>query len=269
MPDSRRSVDDDAPTAPIRAGAVRDERADATRREDRDDRGETQEPSRDQAPPAARWFARGLVGLLAVVGLVVLVLFLVARVAHLPDLNPFDSKTTDRSQPALLKSVRDLSRFVAAEGDFQVVVDLQNNRDNVPEFLLNERTLFVAAGSVESYVDFAALDKGAVKVVDDDTVEVTLPAPELGRPSLDVDKSYAYSEQRGLLNRLGDLVGSGAGDDQQQLYELADQKIAAAATRAGLTDRAEANTEKTLDGLFGSLGYDDVRVTFTGGADDR
>ncbi|HEU5107357.1 MAG TPA: DUF4230 domain-containing protein, partial [Micromonosporaceae bacterium] len=57
--------------------------------------------------------------------------------------NPFAEEQTDRSQPALLQSIRDLSRFVAAEGNFQVVIDLERNRRYVPEFLLNERTLLV------------------------------------------------------------------------------------------------------------------------------
>lgn len=247
----RWPVDPQGPTAPI-----------STQTQPRPD-----EPTapRQRAP----WYVVLLVVLLALVGLVVVAGVVLSRVIGLPDLNPFDKKTTDRSQPVLLQSVRDLSRFVAAEGNFQVVVDLQEDRDNVPDFLLNQRTLFVAAGSVEAYVDFASLERGAVKVVDDDTVEVRLPAPELGRPALDIDKSYTYSEQRGLLNRLGDLTGSGGGEDQQQLYSLAQQKIASAATQADLADRAETNTEKTLDGLFGSLGYDDVKVTFTGGADDR
>lgn len=265
----RRPVDDDAPTAPIRSDPSEDGLARDGLIHGRTTRAATDDAPRPQEPAAARWFSRALVGLLAVVGLVVLVVVGLSRVVSLPDLNPFDEQTTDRSQPALLKSVRDLSRFTAAEGNFQVIVDLQEDRDNVPDFLLNQRTLFVAAGTVESYVDFAALGRGAVEVVDDDTVEVRLPAPELGRPSLDVERSYTYSEQRGFLNRLGDLVGSGGGDEQQQLYSLADDKIAAAARQADLTDRAEANTEKTLKGLFGSLGYDDVRVTFTGGADDR
>lgn len=216
----------------------------------------------------APWIIRFLFGLLAFFGLLVVVVLLIGRLVSLPDLNPFDEKTTDRSQPALLKSVRDLAQFKAAEGTFQVIVDTQKDRDNIPDFLFNQRTIFVAAGTVDATVDFSALERGAVDVVDENTVRIKLPPPELSRPNLDVKKSYAVDEQRGLVNRLGDAFGSGD-DDQQEVYSLASDKIAAAAADAELTDRAEANTRSTLNGLFGALGYDDVTVTFDGGADSR
>ena len=121
----------------------------------------------------------------------------------LPDFrNPFAKEQTDRSQPPLLKSIQDLSRYVAAEGNFQVVVDPQNDRENVPDFLLNERTLFVGAGSVEAYVDFAKIAEGAVvQSADGKSVEIKLPAPQLGETNLDLEKSYVFAEERGLLNR--------------------------------------------------------------------
>ena len=42
--------------------------------------------------------------------------------------NPFATQTTDRTGPVLLLSVKDLSRYVASEGNFQVLVDLQENK---------------------------------------------------------------------------------------------------------------------------------------------
>jgi hypothetical protein len=177
--------------------------------------------------------------------------------------NPFAEQTTDRSQPALLKSIQDLSRYVAAEGNFQVVVDTQRNRENVPDFLLNERTLFVGAGSVEAYVDFSTIGEGAiVESADGTSVEIKLPAPQLGDVDLDMENSYVFAEERGLINRLGELV-NGDPNRQQQVYRLAEDKIGAAARDSGLQQRAEENTRKMLEGLLTSLGYKIVKVTYT------
>jgi hypothetical protein len=178
--------------------------------------------------------------------------------------NPFAEEQTDRSQPPLLQSVRDLSRYVAAEGNFQVVIDLERNRRYVPEFLLNERTLLVGAGRVEAYVDFAAIADGAVtESADRKSAEIRLPAPQLGEPSLDLENSYVFAEERGLLNRLGEVFG-GDPNRQRDAYQLAEERIAAAARDAGLVKRAEENTRKMLEGLLRSLGYTTVTVTFTG-----
>jgi hypothetical protein len=208
--------------------------------------------------------ARGLLRVLGGAALVLVVLLGVQATGILPDFrNPFAKQQTDRSQPPLLKSIRDLSRYVAAEGNFQVVVDVQKDRNNVPDFLLNERTLFVGAGRVEAYVDFAKIADGAVVVSDDGkSVEIKLPAPQLGEVDLDMDKSYVFAEQRGLLNRLNDLVG-GDPNRQQAVYRLAEDRITTAARDSGLTARAEENTRKMLLGLLRSLGYDKVTVSYT------
>ncbi|MEU4333551.1 DUF4230 domain-containing protein [Micromonospora lupini] len=208
--------------------------------------------------------ARGLLLLLGAAALAVVVLLGVQATGFLPDFrNPFAKEQTDRSQPPLLKSIQDLSRYVAAEGNFQVVVDTQNDRRNVPDFLLNERTLFVGAGSVEAYVDFTKIGEGAiVQSADGKSVEIKLPAPQLGETNLDLEKSYVFAEQRGLLNRLGDLVGNDP-NRQQQVYQLAEERITAAARDSGLAARAEANTRKMLEGLLRSLGFQQVTVTYT------
>ena len=218
------------------------------------------DPPLVDAPPRRRGFmwiiAAVVVGLIVLAGLQLTNVWPIFR-------NPFAEQTTDRSQPALLKSIQDLSRYVAAEGNFQVVVDTQNNRENVPDFLLNERTLFVGAGSVEAYVDFSTIGEGAiVESADRTSVEIKLPAPQLGDVDLDMDNSYVFAEERGLINRLGELV-NGDPNRQQQVYKLAEDKIGAAARDSGLQQRAEENTRKMLEGLLTSLGYTIVKITYT------
>ncbi|BCL15355.1 DUF4230 domain-containing protein [Micromonospora sagamiensis] len=207
--------------------------------------------------------ARGLLLVLGAAALAVVVL-LGTQVAGLwPSWrNPFAQEQTDRSQPPLLKSIRDLSRYVAAEGNFQVVVDLQTDRKYVPDFLLNQRTLFVGAGRVEAYVDFSKIADGAVvESADGKSVEITLPAPQLAETNLDLEKSYVFAEKRGLLNRLGDVFADDP-NRQREVYRLAEERITAAARDSGLTARAEANTRKMLEGLLRSLGYQTVTVTY-------
>jgi hypothetical protein len=223
------------------------------------------DPARPQpVVAAAQPRGRGLFWLAGALA-VVLVLVLGVRATGLwPSWrNPFAQESTDRSQPPLLKSIQDLSRYVAAEGNFQVVIDLQKDRKYVPDFLLNERTLFVGAGSVESYIDFARISEGGVvESADRKSVEITLPAPQLGAPNLDLENSYVFAEDRGLLNRLGEVFGSDP-NRQQEVYRLAEERIAAAARDSGLGDRSQENTRKMLEGLLRSLGYEKVTITYT------
>ena len=86
----------------------------------------------------------------------VLVLVLVLSAVHLlPQLrNPFAETTTVRSQPVILKSITSLSRYEAASGSFEVVVDLTKRTSLIPSFLEGSETLFIGQGTDIAVVDF-------------------------------------------------------------------------------------------------------------------
>ncbi|MGV9307769.1 DUF4230 domain-containing protein [Nonomuraea sp. NPDC003727] len=199
-----------------------------------------------------------------VAGLLVLAVLVVvgARLAW-TWLNPFDERTVDRSQPVLLQSIHDLSRFEAATGSFQVVVDLEKDAPFLPDAVKGSRTLFVGAGNVDAYVDFGSLAKDAVTVNADRTeVTVRLPAAQLEKPNLDNRRSYVFAHQRGLIDRVQGFLSSSP-DNQQELYVLAEKKISEAAVASDLRTRADANTKAMLEGLLKSLGFSKVTVTST------
>jgi uncharacterized protein DUF4230 len=226
---------------------------------------ESDTPPTTEPTPASRvgGFARVLIFTGVVFALIVASCLGLRAVHLLPSFdNPFSSKTTDRSQPVLLQSMRDLSRYVAADGTFQVIVDLQENKDNIPDFLINKRTLFVGSGAVEEYVEFGSLTEDAIKV-DNDTksVQITLPPPQQSQAALDMQRSYVVAEERGLLNRIGDAFKNDP-NQQQRVYQLAQQRITEAARSSGLDQRAKDNTEKMLTSLFTRLGYTSIKVTF-------
>jgi Protein of unknown function (DUF4230) len=214
-------------------------------------------------PPRIGGFARVLIFTGVVFGLIVALCFGLRALHVLPTFdNPFADKTTDRSQPVLLQSMRNLSRYVAADGTFQVIVDLQEHRENVPEFLVNRRTLFVGSGTVEEYVDFGSLTEGAITInSDDNSVKIKLPPPQQSTAALDMKRSYVVAEERGLLTRIGDAFRTDP-NKQQRVYQLAQQRITEAALSSGLDERARENTQKMLQSLLGRLGYSSVTVTF-------
>ncbi|GLZ04814.1 hypothetical protein Acsp03_22800 [Actinomadura sp. NBRC 104412] len=182
----------------------------------------------------------------------------------LPDwINPFEEETRDRSGPVVLQSIRDLARFEAASGNFQVVVDLEKDAKFLPDAIRGSRTLFVGHGSVDAYVDFAKLGSGAVTVNEDRTAAtVRLPRAQLEPTNLDPKRSYVFATERGLINRAGDFF-SGNPADQQQLYVLAAQKIQAAAAQSGLRERADQNTRLMLQNMLKALGFTTVTVRNT------
>ncbi|MGW3354534.1 DUF4230 domain-containing protein [Streptomyces bungoensis] len=195
--------------------------------------------------------------------LVLVVLFAGVRLAVLPGIKDlFGTESHDRSGPALLKSIQDMSRYDAASGNFQVVVDLEKDAKYLPDAIRGTRTLYVGAGTVEAYVDLGRIGDKDVKVNGDRTsATIRLPHARLGRPALDPDRSYAVSKQRGLLDRIGDLFSDNP-NSEQAVQKLAVRHIGEAARESGLTARAERNTTGMLEGLLRSLGFTDVHVSY-------
>ncbi len=180
--------------------------------------------------------------------------------------NPFGETTVDRSGPAVLKSITALSRFEAASGSFQVVVDLAQKANFLPSFLEGTQTLFVGSGTDVAYVDFSHLSGKAVRVSANRTaVTVTLPPARLEPAVLNVHQSYVFAQQQGFLNRIGNFFSSNP-DSEHQVYVDAQHKIQDAARHSPLLTQAERNTTTMLTGLMHSLGFKRITVIFSTGA---
>ena len=176
--------------------------------------------------------------------------------------NPFEEQTVDRSPAALLVTLRDVSQYTAATGTFQVLVDVEHDTPYLPAVISGERTTFFAVGDVDATVDFANLGPDRVVVSPDRrSATITLPAPVLAEAVVDPEESRVVGRERGLAQRLaGVFEDSPTGE--QELYLLAEDKLAAAAAESDLGTRAQDNTRQMLTGLAGSLGYDRVTVVF-------
>ena len=200
-----------------------------------------------------------VVGVVVVLLVALLALFGLARLTHWP----FGSEERDRSGPAVLTAMRDLSEYHAATGQYQVVIDIQEDAKFLPDIIKGKRTIFLAIGSVDAYVDFRKLGDDAVSVSSDrKSVSITLPRAQLSKPTVDPDQSRVLNQDLGVIDRLGNLFSDQPNPQNQQMYQVAEQRLADAAKQVGLQKRAEDNTKATLDKLMRSLGFTTVNITF-------
>ena len=211
--------------------------------------------------PRRGFTIRGAVVTALLAAVAVGIFLLVGAVAGLFSIgNPFGTTTVDRTQPALLKQLSNLSDYHAAQGTFMVQVDIEDDVDIIPSFLAGERTIFRAIGTVDSTIDFSKLGTDAVQL-DGQTVNITLPKPAFARAVVDPTRSEVIDRDRGLFTRIGDVFGDDT-NNERDLYLRAGKKLDAAAKESRLRDRAEQNTTLMLEGLLGRLGYSDVHVAF-------
>ena len=224
---------------------------------ERESQGPVRPPRRSRIGRAIGWAIALAVALIAVV--------LVLSTVHLlPQFrNPFAATTIDRSSPAVLKSISSLSRYEAASGSFQVVVNLDRRVSWLPSFIDGTQTLFVGQGTDIAFVDFSRLKGSAIKVSRDRrSVTILVPRARLEPAVLNVKRSYVFAQQQGLLNRIGDFF-SGNPNSQHQVYVVAQRKIQNAASHSALLAQAQRNTRSMLTGLLTSLGFTTITITYT------
>ncbi|OFI39466.1 hypothetical protein BIU82_14160 [Arthrobacter sp. SW1] len=175
--------------------------------------------------------------------------------ANMFGVNPLAFLQINQDRPALLKSITTVSQHHGAIGNFEVILDEKDsNAEWLPTFFVGRRTLFVAAGSVNAYVDLSGLTENDLTVSQDGKlVTVRLPEAQLDKPKLDLERSYAFSEERGVFDRLADTVQA---PQQAPIYKAAEEKITAAAEESELRTRAYESTKAMLSGMLKSLGYE-------------
>ena len=173
---------------------------------------------------------------------------------------PLQEQTVVRERPALELALSDLSEYHAAQGSYQVMIDLEKDTPYVPGFVKGERTTYLAVGSVDGLVDFRDLGTDAVQV-DGDAVTITLPAPRLGEAEIDLEHSRVVARDRGVIDRITGAVQDNP-TSEREVALLAEDDLERAAADSDLRRRAEANTRTMLTGLARSFGYTDVTVRF-------
>lgn len=175
---------------------------------------------------------------------------------------PFSKETVDRTPPVVLTELRDLAEFRAAEAEFEVIIDEEEDIKFVPDFIAGERVQYVAVGSVDAVVDFSTLGEDAVIYDEEDgSAVIILPAPTIGDPVIDFDNSGVMNRDRGVLDRLGGVfVDSPTGEER--FVESATDKMVEAVPSSDLLQRAETNTEEMLTTLLAEFGVEDVEVVF-------
>ena len=174
----------------------------------------------------------------------------------------FGSTEIDRSQPPLLVQLSDLAEYRAASSNFELIVDLENDVKFLPDFVAGERSVMVAAGTVDAKVDFSNLTAQNIVVSEDrKSVSIHLPQPVLADPRVDNERTEVVSRQRGVLTRIGGVFSDQPVNDKK-LYVLAEEKLRTAAQESQLRDLAQKNTKAMLEALLRSLGFEQITIIF-------
>lgn len=176
----------------------------------------------------------------------------VANLFSLPTPGPTATPQVDVG-PIVLHRVRDLSELTTTQFGMQTVVTASRGR-NLGPFQFDTRLLYVAYGEVRAGIDLSLLGPADVVVADNHTVSMLLPPPQILNSSIDVNRSYVYDFQQGLLS-------PEASDLQSEAERQALDQIIAGACQTDILQQANRRAELAITGLLEAMEFDEITVT--------
>jgi hypothetical protein len=149
----------------------------------------------------------------------------------------------------IVHEVRSLARLETIQYSVEKVITAESGQ-GLFGFLVGDRLLFVAHGTVIAGVDLEKLQPEDLRV-EEGVLYVNLPDAEVFIASLDNEQSYIYDRQQGFLTRGNQLL-------ETEARQAAEDEILNAALDDGILEQAQVNAESYLLRLFLNLGYPDV-----------
>jgi hypothetical protein len=154
--------------------------------------------------------------------------------------------------PVVVEGVRELDQLATVRWTESVPVTRQSGGDVLDRLFSGEEVLVIATGEVEAGVDLSEIDRGDVRV-EDDTVTMRLPEPEILSSSLDEEKTRVYDRDFSPLNVRPD-------DDLVEAARArAIEKVEETARENGILQTAETNAEDSIRAFVTTLGFKEVR----------
>jgi hypothetical protein len=133
----------------------------------------------------------------------------------------------------------------------------------LPSFISGSRVTYLATGSVDAVVDFDRLDRRNIVVSKDGmAATITLPAPRLAPPRVDLENSRVVDRDRGLVDRVGGMFKESPTSERAVILAAQAKLRAAAAADRNLMTTAQENTRRMLTQLLQGIGVKRVTVRF-------
>ena len=156
------------------------------------------------------------------------------------------------TSPVVVEGVRGLDRLATVRVTESIVVTRESGGDFFDRLFSGEKVLLVATGNVEAGVDLAEIGDNDV-VVQEDTVTIRLPGPEVLSTNLDEGNTRVYDRDYSPLNVRPD------DDLVEEARATAEERIEAAARENDILDTAETNAEDSIRAFVRTLGFERVR----------
>jgi len=156
----------------------------------------------------------------------------------------------------VVQQIRGASELTTAVFAMEAVVPASRDRTLAGYTIAKTTLLYIAYGEVRAGVDLGEIQASNVRLVDEETLQITLPQPRILDKKIDVERSNVYDYDRGFL----DLGPDTAPELQTLAQQETLQKIVEAACAEGILTEANQRAELVVGQLMNTAGYKAVRI---------
>lgn len=182
----------------------------------------------------------------ALFGILALIVLLIGIASWFFFLRP-TSYRIDVSQTAVIKEMRELSKFETASFTIEKIIEAGTDNNAFGDFLFGDQVLLIAHGEVVAGLDLSTIKDNAIKI-NGEEIRAELPAPEILYVRIDNHQTRVYDRQQGILTK-------GDKDLESAARQAAEEEIRKAACQANILEQASGNARKQLTALFSTLGF--------------
>jgi hypothetical protein len=165
----------------------------------------------------------------------------------------FEVPVQTTTTPVVVEGIQRLDQLATVRFNESVIITKESGGDGIRQLLTGEELVLFAKGSVEAGIDLSSVSRQDVQV-DDNTVTIDLPDPQVFSVSIDEGETRIYDRDLGIMPRLNpsDTLAEEARDEAQ--VELRN-----AASENNILDYAERNAEDSIRALVVALDFEEVR----------
>ncbi len=155
----------------------------------------------------------------------------------------------------VIDKIKLTSQLTTATFVMEAVVPASEDRKLGDLVIASTKLLYIARGEVKAGVDLSKIKAKDIKVINN-SIEISLPAPQIIDSKIDVDRSFVYDYDRGFLN----LGPDAAIDLQTSAQRKTLNKIIKSACQKNILEEANQKAKLTVSSLLNTAGYAKVKV---------
>lgn len=152
------------------------------------------------------------------------------------------------SHHMIVQKVEALGNLEVVRYSIQDIIEYKKVR----EWLPNAKTALVVTGEVIGCVDLTKIGEQDI-YTSNDSISITLPAPEICHAKIDHSKSYIYDMEYGLWE---------SEKITDEAYRYAEKEIYAQALKMDFESQSRQNTIQLLNPILQSMGFNHIMITF-------